>query len=153
MARLPALALTIALACSPGCGARNFTVADREAIEAMLDAQQAAWNRADLDAFMAAYARMPTLTFASGGQVLHGWDATMLRYRRRYGGAGGSASEMGVLMFQIVEIRPLSADNALVIGEFTLTETPRAGRGLFTLLVQRRPEGWRIVHDHTSAPG
>jgi uncharacterized protein YbdZ (MbtH family) len=23
--------------------------------------------------------------------------------------------------------------------------------GLFTLIVRRLPEGWRIVHDHTSA--
>jgi ketosteroid isomerase-like protein len=31
-----------------------------------------------------------------------------------------------------------------------LTGTAQAGRGVFTLVVERRPEGWRIVHDHTS---
>lgn len=96
---------------------------------------------------MAGYLHDTSLSFASGGQVQRGWERTMARYRRRY----PDRAAMGVLDFQIQEVRPLSPDAALVVGGFTLTETPRSGTGVFTLLVQRRPEGWRIVHDHTSA--
>ena len=142
-----AAALVVALALAPGCRAKTFTTADRDAIVALLAGQQNAWNDGDIDRFMVGYAHAETLTFASGGQVQHGWDATIERYRRRY----PDAAAMGVLAFDLHEIRPLSADVALVIGAFTLTETPRGGSGVFSLIVQRRPEGWRIVHDHTSA--
>ena len=35
-------------------------------------------------------------------------------------------------------------------GSPKLTGTAHAGRGVFTLVLERRPEGWRIIHDHTS---
>jgi uncharacterized protein (TIGR02246 family) len=138
------LALALALF---GCGGPTFTASDREAIEGLLAAQRTAWNEGDLDGFMAGYLRDTSLSFASGGEVQRGWERTMARYRTRY----PDPAAMGTLAFHIQEVRPISADAALVLGGFELTETPRAGTGVFTLLVQRRPEGWRIVHDHTSA--
>lgn len=142
------LALALALVCGPvACGARAFSSSDRDAIEALLHAQQAAWNSGDLDGFMAGYLRDTSLSFASGGDVHRGWDRTMARYRERY----PDPATMGALDFQILEVRPLSADTALVLGGFALSETPRSGTGVFTLVVQRGEDGWRIVHDHTSA--
>jgi len=38
----------------------------------------------------------------------------------------------------------------VVLGRWVLTGTEHAGRGVFTLVLERRPEGWRIIHDHTS---
>lgn len=145
---LLALALALGLAApAVACGGRTFSSDDRVAIEALLGAQQNAWNRGDLEAFMAGYLHDTGLSFASGGEVQRGWERTMERYQRRY----PNREAMGVLGFDLQEIRPLSKDTALVIGGFMLTETPQAGSGIFTLVVQRRPEGWRIVHDHTSA--
>jgi ketosteroid isomerase-like protein len=43
------------------------------------------------------------------------------------------------------------ADGAVVLGRWRLTETPNAGSGVFSVVLERRPEGWRIIHDHTSA--
>ena len=129
-----------------GCGAGHFSTADADAIEAPLERQRQAWNRGDLDAFMDGYWRSDRLTFASGATIKQGWDATLFRYRERY----PDAATMGQLAFEVREIRPLSADAAVVLGRFTLTETPEAGTGVFTLVVRRRAEGWRIVHDHTS---
>lgn len=142
------LAFAVVLACAPaGCGGRTFSSSDRAAIEGLLAAQQAAWNQGDLDGFMAGYMKDASLSFASGGEVQRGWERTMARYRKRY----PDPAAMGVLAFEIQDVRPISPDAALVLGAFMLTETPKAGTGVFTLLVQRRPEGWRIVHDHTSA--
>jgi ketosteroid isomerase-like protein len=39
----------------------------------------------------------------------------------------------------------------VVLGRWRLTETAQAGSGVFSVVVERRPEGWRIVHDHTSS--
>lgn len=134
------------LALSLGCGAGHLSTADADAIEALLERQRQAWNRGDLDAFMDGYWRSEKMSFASGAKLERGWDATLTRYRQRY----PDSAAMGQLAFDIDEIRPLADDAAVVLGRFTLTETPQAGTGIFTLVVRRRVEGWRIVHDHTS---
>jgi len=43
-------------------------------ITALLDAQDAAWNRGDIAGFMAGYWPSPDLRFASGGEVVRGFD-------------------------------------------------------------------------------
>ena len=62
------------------------------AVRALLDAQVEAWNRGDLEGFMAGYWRSPELVFCSGATVTKGWDATLERYRQRYQAEG---REMG----------------------------------------------------------
>src|SRR5262245_11322536 len=52
-------------------------------IEKTLSDQAAAWNRGDLDAFMAAYWKSEQLTFSSGGETQRGWQATYDRFKRR----------------------------------------------------------------------
>jgi uncharacterized protein (TIGR02246 family) len=133
------------VACAAG---RAFTPNDRQAITAVLRDQEDAWNRGDLEAFMAGYARTPDLVFTSGGRVRRGWDETFAKYRARY---GENKSTMGRLRFEILEVTPLGADGAIVLGRWQLTETPQAGAGIFSLALSRRPEGWRVVHDHTSS--
>ena len=87
--------------------------------------------------------------FQSGGQRFDGWEAMRDRYRRRYQAEGRA---MGRLAFSSIEIEPLGADAAFVRGGWRLTmpDGTKPG-GLFTLLFRKLPEGWKIVHDHTSA--
>ncbi len=119
-----------------------------EAIRKVLDDQAKAWNRGDLEGFMAGYWKSPELTFSSGGEQTKGWEATLERYRKRYKGEG---KEMGTLAFTDVSVQTLSGDSAFVRGRFQLVRTKDKPSGLFTLIVKRFPEGWRIVHDHTSS--
>ncbi len=117
-------------------------------IRGVLDAQVVAWNRGDLEAFMAAYWRSDSLTFYSGGDVSRGWQMAHDRYQRRYQGEG---REMGKLAFEIQDVQVLSPDAALVKGGWALTLKDGAPRGRFTLLMRKvRGAGWRITHDHTS---
>jgi ketosteroid isomerase-like protein len=44
----------------------------------------------------------------------------------------------------------LGPDAVLVLGHWHLTRTKGDVGGVFSLVWQRFPEGWRIVHDHTS---
>jgi ketosteroid isomerase-like protein len=148
MRRATSLLLALApIACSPA--ASQFEPGDRAAIETLLADQAAAWNRGDLDGFMAGYERSEQLVFTSGAQIRRGWQTTHDRFQERYG--AGAKSDMGKLAFEIVDVRPLGADGAIVLGQWDLTETPQAGRGVFSLAALRTGEGWRIVHDHTSA--
>src|SRR5438874_9886094 len=55
---------------------------DREAIGAVLQAQQSAWNRADVDAFLQGYWHSPELTFSGSSGVARGWDGVLARYKR-----------------------------------------------------------------------
>jgi ketosteroid isomerase-like protein len=131
-----------------GCGGvRAFQRADRDAVTDVLERQRIAWNRGDLDAYMGGYARTPDLVFTSAGQIRRGWDDTMRRYRSRY---GGDRAGMGQLAFAILQVQPLGADGAVVLGRWRVTGTPNQGSGVFSVVLERRPEGWRIVHDHTS---
>jgi uncharacterized protein (TIGR02246 family) len=121
--------------------------ADRSAIRAVLDAQQAAWNRGDIDAFLKGYWHSPDLTFSGSNGIFRGWDAVMARYKKNYPGR----SAMGTLDFSNLEFRFLGPDAALVLGRWHLKRQKDEIGGVFTLVFQRFPEGWRIIHDHTSA--
>jgi ketosteroid isomerase-like protein len=58
---------------------------------------------------------------------------------------------MGRLTFSDVEVTMLSPDAGLVLGRWRLQREQDEPSGLFTLVFRELPEGWRIVHDHTSA--
>jgi beta-aspartyl-peptidase (threonine type) len=119
-----------------------------DAIRQVLDAQVAAWNRGDLEAFMAGYWASPELSFFSAGNRTQGWEATLERYRKRYQSEG---QEMGRLTFSELKVDVLGPDSALVRGRWQLVRSKDRPGGLFTLIFRRFPEGWRIVHDHTSS--
>src|ERR1700684_472678 len=53
-------------------------------VERVLRTQQEAWNRHDLEGFMAGYWNSPELTFFSGAKETSGWQATLGRYRSTY---------------------------------------------------------------------
>ena len=118
------------------------------AVTQVLEEQTSAWNRGDLDAFMAGYWKSPDLTFFSGAHESKGWQAALDRYQKTYQGAG---HEMGKLEFSNLRIEMLGPDSAFVRGEFHLTMSDgKTPHGLFTLIFRKFPEGWKIVHDHSA---
>jgi ketosteroid isomerase-like protein len=118
-------------------------------VRAVLDQQVVDWNKGDLDGFLTGYWNSPKVVFMSGGNRFDGFAAMRDRYRRRYKAEGKA---MGQLAFSDLEIEPLGPESALARGRFRLT-MPDGTKptGLFTLIVRKLPEGWKIVHDHTSA--
>lgn len=142
---LPVLA-AVAVALEPSESTPDNT---RGAIEHVLHTQQDAWNHHDLEAFMAGYWNSPDLTFFSGAKQTAGWQATLDRYRATYASPG---HEMGRLDFSDLRIEILGPEAAFVRGAWLLTmpdgKTPH---GRFTLIFRKFPDGWKIIHDHTSA--
>jgi beta-aspartyl-peptidase (threonine type) len=121
----------------------------KAAVRAVLDAQVEAWNRGDLEGFMAGYWRSPDLVFCSGATVTKGWDATLARYRKRYQSEG---REMGKLRFEGIEVLELGQDAAAVRGAYRLRMSDgKEPHGLFTLLLRLEAGAWHIIHDHTSS--
>ena len=120
---------------------------DRDAIRGVLSAQQTAWNRGDVDAFLVGYWHSPELTFSGSSGVWRGWDGVMARYKKNY----PDRAAMGQLDFSELEFRFLGPDAALVLGRWHLKREKDELGGVFSLVWQRLPDGWKIIHDHTSA--
>ncbi len=122
---------------------------EEAAVARVLQAQVQAWNAHNLEGFMAGYWKSPELSFFSGGSQTYGWEQTLARYRDRYQSAG---AEMGTLEFSGLNIQRLSADAAFVRGQFHLKmSSGKESSGIFTLIFRKFPDGWRIIHDHTSS--
>lgn len=123
-----------------------LSAADTESqIKAVLNVQVDAWNRGDIPAFVSSYA--DDCIFV-GKQVAHGRDQLLARYEKTY----PTREAMGHLSFTSLEVHPLTADIAIVTGEWRLERTGAAGNvgGLFSLVFRRGPNGWKIALDHTS---
>ncbi|HSY93064.1 MAG TPA: nuclear transport factor 2 family protein [Candidatus Binatus sp.] len=115
----------------------------------VLGAQMKAWNDRDLEGFMKGYWKSPDLTFFSGATERHGWQETMDRYKATYQSPG---HEMGKLEFSNMRTEALGTNAAFVRGEWHLTMSDgKTPHGVFTLVFRKFPDGWKIVHDHTSA--
>jgi len=118
------------------------------AVRQVLTAQQDAWNAGDLDAFMSGYESSAATTFV-GTSVTRGYRQVLENYRHRY----STKEKMGRLAFSAIEVTPLGAEFASVIGKFHLDRPAEAGgtaNGIFTLVFRKTASGWKIILDHTS---
>src|SRR5690242_9627464 len=126
-------------------------------IQSVIQAQQAAWNRGDLEGFMAGYWRSEKTVFVSGDEVTRGWQKVLDRYKAKY----SDHAKMGTVTFSEIEITPLSGDSAIALGRWKLNRqhdpaspgsaATSSPHGQFTLIFRHFPDGWKIIHDHTSA--
>jgi len=116
-------------------------------IRIVLQSQQGAWNRGDIDAFMNGYWHSDQTVFVSGDEVTRGWQKVLDRYKKKY----SDRAKMGTLTFSDLEITTLSGNSAAALGSWKLNRANDQPHGRFTLIFRRFPDGWKIVHDHTSA--
>lgn len=111
----------------------------------VLELQKEAWNRGDVEGYMAYYWKSDQLTFQSGANRVRGWETLLERYKKSY-----SSDRMGRLDFSDLEVKVLGNDYALVLGRWNVDIQEDKKGGVFTLVMKKFPEGWRIIHDHTS---
>jgi uncharacterized protein (TIGR02246 family) len=141
------------LACRPAQPTRtDSSPADRVALTRQLTAQleRAArnWNRGDLEAFISDYAPESTTTFVDGRRARHGFEFIRQNYAPRF--APGARRDS--LHFEEVEVRPLSPTLALLTARFILQRgDSTTASGPFTLVMEQRANGWKILHDHSSS--
>lgn len=125
---------------------------EQERIREVLDAQVSAWNKGDLDGFMAGYWHDEQLTFISGDRITQGWDATRARYLKKYftPDKDGKLAERGELSFAELQVEGFTPTVAMVRGRYILKLATETATGRFTLSFLKLPDGWRIRSDHTS---
>ncbi len=117
------------------------------AVQAVLDAQVTAWNRSDIEGYMAGYWRSETTVFVSGNNITRGWQIVLEHYQKSY----DSREKMGTLTFSDLEITPIGASAAIALGRWHLQRAKDEPHGTFSLILRRTRQGWKIVHDHTSS--
>jgi uncharacterized protein (TIGR02246 family) len=127
---------------------RSDRVALTQQMAAQLQRAANDWNRGDLNSFLSDYAPESTTTFVDGHRARHGFDFIRDNYAPRF--APGARRDS--LRFEAVEARRLSPTLALVTARYILQRGgATTSSGPFTLIMERRSEGWRILHDHTSS--
>jgi len=127
----------------------GLAAAQMPELEKGMRAAEVAWNRGDLETFVADYDDSPETTFI-GREVTRGNRKAILdRYRRGF----PTRESMGVLSYSELQARTIGEGVAILTGKFALKRTAAGGgdtSGRFTLVWKRTPAGWKIVHDHTS---
>lgn len=114
----------------------------------VLLAQERAWNQGDIEAFAKAYKNSPDTLFISR-DINRGYAGLLQSYHRDY----PTKAAMGTLNFTDLEVHPLDEHFAVALGKYHLERNKKEGgnaEGVFSLVMEKTPEGWRIVVDHTT---
>ncbi len=121
-------------------------ISEEQQVKDVLTAQVVAWNGGDIDAFMQGYAKTDSIMFIGSKSITYGWDSTLAHYKKNY----PDKAAMGVLSFDLINVKRLSPDYFFVVGKFTLIRDRDTPGGHFDLLFQKINGKWLIVSDHTS---
>jgi uncharacterized protein (TIGR02246 family) len=141
----PIIFTFLLVACSSSIKPVDQTGVIEKNVMAVLERQTEAWNRGDLETFVADYEK--STTFISGGTVIRGRAALLDRYRTAY-----PEKTRGRLSFSELEMTVLADDAAHMIGRYSLDNgSQEEATGRFTLLFGLRQDRWVILHDHSSA--
>ena len=143
--RLATLLLVVACATPHGSGANGDLRAE---FSSMLERSARAWNRGDLDAFMADYLDSSRTTYVGRrGVVLRGRAAIRERYAPVFAPGGVRDS----LSFEGLQVDSLAPGVAHVLAYYVLSRgDSTVARGPTSLVMLRVGGSWRIVHDHSS---
>ncbi len=119
-----------------------------DAILSVLNQSVDEWNRGDLDAFATSYKNSPDILFM-GRTIQHGYAQMLARYKESY----PTRAAMGVLSFTQLAVQPVDGNVATVTGSYHLERTTAGGGnadGFFLLVMERTPQGWKIIRDDTT---
>ena len=117
---------------------------EKEIIQAMNKAAEA-WNKGDLDSYLALYDTTATMMMPKGRAGLN----AMRELYEKYYFENGSPRQL--LAYDTYQFTPLGKEYALLTGRFILkaNEKMKERTGTFSLVFFRGPEGWKIFHDHS----
>jgi uncharacterized protein (TIGR02246 family) len=129
----------------------RFEMAEEEdlerSIETMLQRSADAWNRGDLDGFLAVYADGPSTSFMTTDGPVYGRETIRGTYAPLF--VPGATRDS--LHLEDLSVRPLPPLIGIVTGRYVLDRDGEVtDAGWFTVVVRRAGDGWRIVHDHSS---
>lgn len=147
MTRLCLLALALPLAAGPVLAQGSdqlFTATKQQlAVAKVVLAQEDAWNKGDLNAYLAFYKDAPDTQ-----AILNGPVRGLAGIRASMHDTFPNSSSMGTLEQTDVTVRALGDDFALALGKYRLTRPHKNGgdaSGSFTEVFEKTTAGWRVI--------
>jgi uncharacterized protein (TIGR02246 family) len=144
------LVLSLLASCSAQVRSNTTGVDDereKQAILAVIQTMEQAWNRGDFRGYMEGFAN-PDVIFVSRGEFQKDWQGTLDHYIRDY---GSSVETRGTLHFFDIKIEMLAADAAQLISRYRLERPSHAQDGINTRLMRKRDGRWVIALNHVSS--
>jgi ketosteroid isomerase-like protein len=131
----------------PGNSLHTASRTELDVVKVVL-AQEKAWNAGDIEDYVKAYKDSPDTLFV-GKQISKGYAQIMEDYKHNY----SSRAAMGTLSFSELEAYPLSDTFAVCLGKYHLDRSKKDGGaadGMFSLVLEKTDQGWKIVLDHAT---
>ena len=117
-----------------------------DAIKKVLTTQQKCWNEGDIKGFMEGYWNSEKLIFTSAEYMpSYGWKNTFDRYKSSY----PTKESMGVLKFEILNLKLNTKNTAVLKGKWELVREKDHPNGVFWLDLQKFENNWLIIKDST----
>lgn len=111
-------------------------------------AQQNAWNKGDLDAYLSHYKDAPD-TQAVLANLVRGIDNIRGAYKQNF----PSRDSMGAIEDSDIEVKVLGDDYALATGKYHLNRPKKSGgpiEGSFMELFEKTQAGWKIIFSQST---
>ncbi|OIR12034.1 hypothetical protein GALL_62850 [mine drainage metagenome] len=119
---------------------------NEKAIRKILEDQNAAWNKGNLDSFMIGYWQNDSLMFIGKSGPTYGYNKTLENYKKGY----PDTAHMGKFTSTIISIKKLSNEYYFVLGKWFLKRSIGDAGGHYTLLFRKINGQWKIIVDHSS---
>ena len=116
---------------------------DPQRIRALFESGCAAWNRGDIDGYLADYWHSDKVRWVSEGMVSYGFEAIASAFKSRF----DTPENMGKLEVANLEIQLLSESDALVFGGWTQTTRTARRNGVFTVHMKKIDGEWLAIAD------
>jgi beta-aspartyl-peptidase (threonine type) len=121
----------------------------RQQVQEFVRAYADAANRSDVTAYMEMYTQKPELIAINDGEITRGWNSLRDEANRTLGLEGSFRISVGS-----IDVIGLGPSRAIAAFPYVITVSTTAGprqlRGAMTLVLEKSPQGWKIIHDHTS---
>ena len=118
------------------------------AVTKVIIAQENAWNRGDLDGYLAHYKEASDTQVMLAGPV-RGIGNVRSSFHLNF----PNKETMGTMENSEVEVRELGENFALATGKYKLMRSKKGGgntEGTFTEVFEKTPGGWRVIFNETT---
>ena len=126
------------------CTSKNTS--DHIDIFKVLEVQRQAWNKGDLEGFMQGYLESDSVIFVGKSGPEYGWKTVLENYKKAY----PDRAAMGILTFDIKEVKLMGSEHAFVLGGWHLKREKDQPQGYFTLILKKIEGKWKVIADHSS---
>lgn len=117
------------------------------AIKKVMEEQQKAWSRHDLEGFMQGYWANDSLKFYGQSGLTKGWHQTLANYKKSY----PKPEDTGVLNFDLLDISQITPGAYWVMGRYHLKRSVGDAQGSFLVIFKNMEGSWKIVADMSAS--